>query len=508
MKITRQHVPCPKCDSTDAFCEYEDGHGYCFSCTYYQKANLEFVDTEKYSFQYVDWRGINKSSFEHYGVLTKVDADGKPLSVGFKYPNGRTKVRSRDQKIFQTTGEKTKEKGGNLFGSDKFPEGGKAITITEGELDAISVYQMFGSKYPAISVQSSSSARRDCVEDYDYINSFEKIYICFDGDEPGQKAAKEVANLFDFNKVYLVKLDPKLKDANGYLTSSSQDVFIKTWWNSKRFIPENIISSFEEIDTIIDEDVNKPSVPYPFAKLQDQTYGIRTGEVVLFKALEGIGKTEIFRAIEYHLLKNTDANIGIIHLEEDKARMIKGLVGYELEQPVHLPDHQVSKDDLKNTYRKLVRRDERVHIYTHFGSDDPDVILNTIRFMAGPCQCKYIFLDHITMVVTGSEVENERTALDYISTRLGMMVKELDFCLFMISHVNDQGQTRGSRNISKIAHTVIELKRDKLHADEEVRNTTELIIEKNRFGSRTGPGGKLLFDASTFKINDLVDLPI
>lgn len=465
------------------------------------------MSDERYSYQYVEWRGVSASSFQHYGVFTKVAPDGEPESLGFKYPSGLTKVRQRKEKIFHTSGEKTRDKGGNLFGSDKFPEGGKAITITEGELDAISVYQMFGSKYPAVSVRSASSARKDCVDDYDYINSFEKIYICFDADEPGSTAAKEVANLFDFNKVYLVKLDPKYKDANGYLEKGSQDNFVRTWWNAKRFIPENIISSFSEIDTIIDEDVNKPSVPYPFAKLQDQTYGIRTGEVVLFKALEGIGKTEIFRAIEYHLLKTTDSNLGIIHLEEDKARMIKGLVGYELEQPVHLPDHQVSKDDLKNTYRKLVKRDERVHIYTHFGSDDPDVILNTIRFMAGPCQCKYIFLDHITMVVTGSEVENERTALDYISTRLGMMVKELDFCLFMISHVNDQGQTRGSRNISKIAHTVIELKRDKLHPDEDIRNTTELIIEKNRFGSRTGPGGKLLFDASTFKINDVVDLP-
>jgi hypothetical protein len=77
----------------------------------------------------------------------------------------------------------------------------------------------------------------------------------------------------------------------------------------------------------------------------------------------------------------------------------------------------------------------------------------------------------------------------------------------MISHVNDNGQTRGSRNISKIAHTVIDISRDKLAESEEIRNTTFLTVEKNRFGSKTGPGGKLFFDPVTFKINDVVELP-
>ena len=127
--------------------------------------------------------------------------------------------------------------------------------------------------------------------------------------------------------------------------------------------------------------------------------------------------------------------------------------------------------------------------------------------MAGPCSCKYIFLDHITMVVTGLHGEDERKALDYISTRLAMMVKELDFCLFMISHVNDIGQTRGSRNIAKTAHTIINLFRDKKAADTEIRNTTIMEIEKNRFSGKTGPSSHLLFSPETFRIEEKLELP-
>src|SRR5690606_5904365 len=256
-----------------------------------------------------------------------------------------------------------------------------------------------------------------------------------------------------------------------------------------RFLPGGILASYSDFDQIIDDDIEKPAVPYPFAGLQDMTYGIRTGELVLLTAQEGMGKTEIFRAIEHHLLKTTDDNIGILHLEENKARTLKGYVNYEVQQPVHLPEFALSKEDLKKHLRLATGRDERLHIYSHFGSDDPDVILSTIRFMAGACGCKYVFLDHITMVVSGLQGDDERRALDYISTRAAMMVEELDFTLFMISHVNDEGKTRGSRNIGKVADLRIDLSRDLKAVDDRTRNTTFLTVSKNRFAGKTGPAG-------------------
>lgn len=457
------------------------------------------METTDFTLQYVPWRGITRQTMEFYNVLTKVDEKGNPVSVGFKWPNGRTQVRSTTDKRFSSVGEAMHPER-SLFGMDHFPSGGRAITIHEGALDALSAFQMMGSKYPFVAITSASSAKKDCSLAHAYINSFEKIYLCFDNDEPGREATRAVAELFDFNKVYIVNLPTK--DANELLERKGDKEFERCWWGAKRFMPEGILSSFQDIDKIIDEDVEKVSVPYSFSKLQEMTYGIRLGEFVLLKAMEGIGKTEIFRAIEHHLLKDTDANVGIIHLEESKARSIKGLAGYELQNPCHLPDSPISNDEVKNAYRKLVKRDDRLHIYSHFGSDDPDTILSTIRFMVSACECRYIFLDHITMVVTGLQGDDERKALDYISTRLKMMAKELDFCIFVISHVNDEGQTRGSRNISKVADLIVSLHRNILSDDPVIRNTTQLIVEKNRFGSKTGNGGKLIFDPSTFMITE------
>lgn len=454
--------------------------------------------------QFVPWRGISKGTMEFYNAATTVGPEGNCLYISFKHPNGRVLHRSTLEKKFWFSGEKVKD--GGLFGFDKFPPGSaKAITITEGALDALSVFEILG-RYPVVSISSVSSAKSEVAAEYEYLNSFEKIYICFDSDGPGQVATNDVARLFDFNKVYIVKLNEE-KDANDYLTKGKQELFKKTWWASKRYLPEGILSSYSEFDGIIDADDFKPSKPYPFDLLETKTYGIRSGEFNLFTAKEGIGKTEIFRAIEYHLLKTTEDNIGIIHLEENKARSIKGLVGYDIKTPIHLPDRRIPNEETKKLFRKLTGRDERIHLYSHFGSDDPDVILSTIRFMAGACRCKFIFLDHITMVVTGLQGDDERRALDYISTRLAMMVEELDFTLFCISHVNDEGLTRGSRNISKVCDLHLHLDRDITAENEEQRNKTYLTIRKNRFSGRTGFAGILKFDPSTYILEEEIELP-
>lgn len=449
--------------------------------------------------QYVSYCGINTDTMKAYGVLTNVNDDGVPVSINFPYGEGCSILRSLSEKKFLTLGD---SKSSKLFGLDKFSQGSaNAITITEGAKDALSVYQMLGSKYPAVAVRSASTARGDCAKDFSYLNSFDKIYICFDNDNPGREATREVSMLFDVNKVYIVDLT-KHKDANDYLVKGDAQEFVRVWWNAKRYQPKGIVSSYSQMEEILKKESIGSAATYPFKTLDGMCYSIRIGEVNLITAQEGVGKTEFIRSIEYHLLKTTDYNIGIIHLEEPEKRSLQGLVTYELGFPTHLPDNPFTISEQLAALQKLTGRDDRLYLYTHFGSDDPDVILDTIRYLASVNQCKFIFLDHITMIVSGQESDDERRKLDYISTRLAMMTKELGFTLFLISHVNDDGKTRGSRNISKIADLNLYISRDLEHASEVERNKTYLMVKKNRFGATTGPAGVLKFDPKTFTLKE------
>lgn len=510
--VVNYHLPCPNCNSSDAYTVYED-HGYCYSCNHYiprgaiiPSPNLDIPSEnptpipviEDFTMEYLGWRGITSETMRFYKAGTKVDGEGKPFTLAFPYPGGGTKIRKIDSKSFWSSGSMSAP---GLFGQDRFSAGSaKSITITEGELDAMSAFQMLGSQYPSVSVRSSSSAAKDCQQAFDFLNSFEKIYLCLDNDEAGQKAARAVAGLFDFNKVFEVKLS--LKDANEYLTSGREKEFKNVWWNSKRYLPEGIVSSLSEFRRILREDGDKPSVPGPYPMLDALTMGIRTGEFILITAPEGIGKTEFIRRFEHHLLSTTSSPIGCIHLEETKGRQLKGIAGIELRQPAHLSSH-VSEDEIDAALAKLTSgRDDRLHIYSHFGSDDPDVILETIRFLVAVCGCKYIFLDHITMVVTGHESDDERRKLDYLSTKMATMCHDLDFTLFCISHVNDDGLTRGSRNISKVANIRIDLKRNLVAELEEDRNKTFVTVSKNRYSGKTGPAGVLAFDPDEFLLKE------
>jgi len=456
-------------------------------------------DTLEYTYQYLESRGISRDTMEKYDVYTKVDDAGKPSALSFPY-GSYSIVRSLDPRAFTTLGDSSEVK---LFGQDKFNSASsKAVTITEGAFDAMSIYECLGRKYPAVSVRSASTAEGDCSSNHEYLNSFEAIYLCFDNDTPGMEAARRVAALFDINKVYHVKLD-KWKDANAALQDSPEELR-KSWYNAKKYQPKGIKDVFDSASEILSQENNQATASYPFPTLESMSYGIRTGEMVLLTALEKVGKTEVLRAIEYHLLKTTDHNIGIIHLEEQEKRSVQGLLGYELGVPAHLPDSGISLADQESAINRLVGRSGRLYMHSHFGSDDPNDILGVVHYMVAVNKCKYIFLDHLTMLVTGLEGDDERRTLDYLSTKLARMTRDLSFTLFLVSHVNDEGQTRGSRMPSKLCDLEVYLSRDKESADAGNRNRTRLMVRNNRFGGITGPAGTLLFDPKTFKLAEEV----
>lgn len=498
---------CPECArhgrdrSEDNLVVYDDGHKYCYACEYFIRGdNLDGLPTDaSFTYEYLPYRGINTDVFRKYGAKTKINSDGKPIEIGYPERNGSYHVRTLEQKGFYHKGD---YKPG-CFGMDKFVPGShKHIIITEGYEDALSMYQVLRS-VPVVSVHSSSSAVVDCSADRSALNEYERIYLAFDGDEQGSDAAIAVAKLFDYSKVYHIKFPGGLrKDANDFVRNGDGDTLLNLYNNAKKFLPQNIESELRVFKNILFE-TPKTGVSYGIPTLDYMTYGIRTGETVLLTAQEGVGKTEVMHKIEYTILKEQpDASVAAIFLEEPKKRHLQALAGIHLKRPVHLPDCGVDDAAIYEALQNLVRVDDRLHVYSHFGSDDPDHILDTIRFLVSGRGCKYVFLDHITMVVSGLGGDNERRALDYLSTRLEMLVKELDFALILVSHVNDDGLTRGSRNIAKVADVRIDLTRDLTSADPIVRRTTNVLVRKNRFCGRTGPAGQLLFDPATYTLNE------
>lgn len=507
-KVVEACLPCPHdgCNSSDGYHVYDDGHTFCFSCrtpTFPDAPALHRWQSQDTTVQFLDWRGIPKEVMEFYRFRTKVNAEGEPISLAIPYGREAILVRNfhfEDRKRKWYSVGKMNE--APLGGMELFSKGcAETITIFEGGLKAAAHRTIMGSQYPAVYLRSSSTARNDCQKARDFLNSFKKIYLVMDKDKAGEGAVQQIAHLFDMNKVYVTDLHP-YNDVNDFLENGKERDYRRVWLAAKRYVPAGIVSTFSEVHNILNKSNDKVTYSLPFPSWEEKTDGIQEGEILLVTAMEGVGKTEVTRRMEKHFLETTDANIAVIRLEEGMDRSIKGIAGLELETPVHKKGTKVTNDAILEAYVKAVKRDERHFLYSHFDTDDPEIVLDMIRYMVVVRECKIVILDHLTAAVSGFTGDTVKM-LDVMSTKLELMTLELGFALILVSHVNDDNKTKGSRNISKVSRIWVSLARDVVNPDPWKRSLTHCTFHKNTRNGETGPAGVLRLDPDVFKIYEV-----
>jgi len=520
MTFRKTHQPCESCGSSDARSINEDGSSYCFSCQERTPAITTAKEVTPTSpkqikiqaatgtYQAIINRRLTKETAEKYGALVKGDktvfnyygADSmEPVAV---------KNRTADKKQW-TEGDWPNTL---LFGQNLFSEGGKYITVTEGEFDAMSVSQIFDG-YPAVSVKNGAgAAAKDCRRAFEYLNSFETVVICFDSDEPGQKAAKDVAELFG-NKSKIVKMTD-YKDANEYLVAGAIDAFKKQWWNAESFKPDGIVSIGDLIEDIMIP-IKRSKIRYPFEKLDNLLYGIREAELVTLCSGSGLGKSTILREIAFSMLEQSTDPIGLMFLEETPERTARGLIGLDINKPIHLPDVEYLPEEITESVARL-NLNSRVYLWDAFGSNEIERVLGRMRYLVKGLGCKFIILDHLSILVSDQTNGDERKSIDMIMTKLRMFAQELRITLLLVSHLKrpdgksledgamtSLGQLRGSAAIGQLSDAVIGAERNSQAADPIERNTTKLRVLKNRFSGQTGPAGELYYNADTGRLTEV-----
>ena len=520
-----KHIPCLKCGSSDGNSIYTDGHQFCHVChnwidgdgveskTTKVKPMRNFTNYDNLTSTSILDRGITQATCLSYGVKQDDEKHYYPYYDADNQLSG-LKIRNCADKSFSIQGD---WKATTLFGQNKFAKGGRNVTIHEGELDALAGFQMAGSKYPHVSVKNGASAAlKDCKAAYDWLNSFESIIISFDGDEVGQKAANEVAELFG-SKCKIVKHAQGYKDACDYLKSGKQQEYIALWWNAEQWTPDGIIAGstlWEEVT----KPVEKSLALYPWDGVNELTYGIRPAELITVTAGSGLGKSQFLREILWHLIRTTDGNIGCMFMEESVGKTAKSIMSLFANKPLHLPTTQVSPEELKDAFDNTLGTD-RLFFWDNFGSTDIDNVINRIRYFAKAADCKYVFLDHISMVVSSQSNGDERKAIDELMTKLRMLVQETGICLIAVSHLkrpeskgHEEGaatslsQLRGSGAIAQLSDLVIGLVRNAQAEDPIERNTTRVSILKNRFAGLTSPHcASLLYNKDTGRMLEIKD---
>lgn len=401
-----------------------------------------------------------------------------------------------------------------LYGQNLWSGGGKMVVVTEGEIDCLTVAHLQNNRWPVVSVPNGAqSAARSFKDNLDFLESFQSVIIMFDMDEPGQEAAKECAQLLSLGKAKIADL-PK-KDPNACLQAGLGGEVVTSIWNAKPYRPDGIVSGADTWD-MVSQVLDTPSIPYPWDHFNTKSLGIRTGEIVMVTAGSGIGKSTLCRELAYHLSMEADETVGYIGLEESVGQTARAFMSIHSGIQLHLDPTALSKEKQREVWEECLNHD-RIHLYDHWGSVDSDRLLSRMRYMVKAMGCKYIFLDHISIMISGQADGDERRMIDNAMTAFRSFVEEVDCALFIVTHLRKAGNNtksfeeggtisladlRGSGALYQISDMVIGLERNQQAETEAEQSKTKVRWLKNRFAGATGVSGGLSWDGR-FKVVSL-----
>ena len=518
------HQPCADCGSSDALTINVDGSTKCYSCGIFKRAEGDFtthittqtkntnIEMVIGTYQEIKSRLIHEDTCKRFGYQVGEYQGQKCHIANYYDTNGNhiaQKYRLKD-KTFRCNQSPNFFFGQHLWAN---PESNRKLVVTEGELDALSVYQIQGN-YPVVSLpQGASGAKAMFKKHYDWLCGFQEVILMFDEDEAGRQAVDDVAHLLPAGKCKVAKLP--LKDASDCLVNGQRKEVVVAIHCARVWRPDDIIEGSELLDRIKNPKTYE-STPYPFEGLNKLAHGIRKGEIITMCAGSGIGKSQVCKMITHHILTTTDQKVGYIALEESIERTALSMVGIDVGKCFHLEPFDAD-EAFDEAFKRTVGCG-RFFLYDHFGSIASENLLNRIRFMIKTYEVDFICLDHLSIVVSGIGDGDERRLIDNTMTKLRSLVEETKVAMILVSHLkrpegrgHEEGaatslsQLRGSAAIAQLSDICVGLERSQQAEEEIDRNKTVVRVLKNRFSGETGIACELFYDKHTGRLTETAD---
>tara|TARA_R110000796_G_scaffold135462_1_gene251563 strand:+ start:4742 stop:6427 length:1686 start_codon:yes stop_codon:yes gene_type:complete len=534
---------CKKCGSSDAnqvfSYDQKPNDSYCFACeTYfpsddgldkvvpikqYNKAQtMEIEDIKKLPIRALEDRKIRKETCAAYRVRVAVsEEDGETITSIFSPDTSEGILVGYEQKQvkdkrFISIGDR---KGSlDLWGKHHASKcGGQKLYITEGRLDALSLYQVIIDQTPdkfkdnkpsCVSLtKGCSSAVKDLINNRSFLENYKDVILCFDGDEPGRKATKEVLKIFPTFKV----ADIPLKDCSDMLVADrARELYDKVVWRSTVQRQGEVV---EVNDELIKKALQRPTkgLSTCWATLDAITHNgiLRPNNIVVLASYPKGGKSEFKNQLVKHIIIEHNRPVGVYDLEVHPIKTLKQIASKLARTNFLLPDNNYDDRLLAST---LDRFKGNLFLYDRTGSRDWQDIKACIieqHLIDGVCE---FFLDPLTALISRYTSSEANDKLNEIMTDLADLVNCYPITILCFSHVNPpskgnksheeggkvlSGQMTGSRAIEKWSHIGLGLERDR-SADcppEKVNHSQVKILYDREFG--TSGSVDMFYDSET-----------
>ena len=343
--------------------------------------------------------------------------------------------------------------------------------ITEGELDAVALFQMivkqqsdtqYADRIPAVVslTRGCAHAAKDITNNSEAINkAFKEVVLVFDQDEAGKAATEAVLKIAP----EYMTVDLPEKDANACLIAGKAKACVNAvMW--KASVPKNTSLVWGSDLHDAGRQEAQWGASYPWVGLTKLTRGMRLGETVYFGAGVKMGKSELVNALAAHCITEHGWKVFMAKPEEANRKTYQMVVGKVVNKIFHDPEVEFDYEAYDRGSKAVGDNLAMVNLYQHMGWDS---LKNDIR-AAAASGCTAIFVDPITNLTAGME---SGAANGGVSHERGGNVLSSQFS--------------GSRAMMRSCNYMIGLEGNKdPDLDELTRNERDLIVLEDReFGA-------------------------
>lgn len=241
-----------------------------------------------------DWlkgRGLTDETIKAFKIGEQL-RDGKTYAVfpyfdqtGEKLINAKTRNVAEKRDMRQEAGAAP-----CLFGWHLIDPKLRRIAITEGEIDAMTLHQM---RIPALSVNQGASNHQWIEVDWERLQRFDDILVCFDNDEPGDKGAVEVMRRLGEDRCRRMRVGAK--DANQWLQDGREGADFEQAADEARPMDPDELRSADDFTAQVEQLFH----PEPGSRQDPQIkfdrefdfFQFRYGEYTCWTGINGHGKS-------------------------------------------------------------------------------------------------------------------------------------------------------------------------------------------------------------------------
>ena len=505
-------------------------------------------------------RGIREEICERYGVRAALsEKDGKTVEA-YYFPSYNQKgVLTGFMKQDITKGKDedghwlavgSVSIGNKLFGQDVAESINRKranLVCTEGAWDCLSTFQALvdnvkGTKYEGMEPQvvsiplGTKNAVEAILHNESYVTSHDALTTFFDDDHctpaeakkgvmKGHEAREAVAAALIDSGMSIMSITAEMgfKDASDYMQAGKSTELAKlVQFGKKPFSTEKIVRASEiSFETIIEPQPQGVMIDC-FPKLMQKINGFRMKELTLLLAPVNCGKSTV-TSIFARKFMDAGHKIGMIFLEEGNKETFQRLLASDLKVNYlkfkRDPLSVASKEQIQAAYDRITSN-ERLVMLNHFGSMPIDSFMAKIKHMVLVEGCKYILVDHVSMLISGLESDNERKDLDMAMTSLASFCSANSCHLVVVCHINrsdshqflppkgQEGQpfwvnvrkesARGSASLEQLSWNILMLEPEIM--PDFSRGRVRLKVGKTRFGDSLGIADVFTLDPDTWEV--------